>query len=112
MILLAVAPTAVSQDPALITAIFTGIAVVITALGGIIVQLYVASKTTSKKLDTVIKLTNGGKTELLEEIATVKTLLAQESGRKGDQIRADAATKNLVAHEAVVQSIPPGDLKK
>lgn len=96
-------------SPELVTAVFTGIALIITAIGGIAVQLFIAHRS-SKKLDTVIKLTNGGKSELLSEISTVKSLLADETGRKADRTRADAAVGNLERHENVIQTIP--ELKK
>lgn len=95
------------MDPIVITALVTGIVTVIAALVAGIVTIVNAVKTTktevSEKLDNITVLVDGRYSTVLQELADVKQLLAEETGLKSDAGKAVDAQVTANKQASVVK---------
>lgn len=70
-----------------------GIALIITAAGGIVLQLRKNKKATIDRLDNITVLVDGRYGQVLRELAEVKALVAELTGLQDDKDRAELAKK-------------------
>ncbi len=101
---------------AVVTAVFAGLALLVTALGGIYVQVKktgeavkVSDVEGQKKLDTITNLVDGTRSVLLRRIANLSRATANVSRREADLLMADEAEREADEQEARVRAATLGN---
>ena len=97
--------------PPMVTAIFSGLAILVAAVGGILVQLQAQERSAERsavqqaeKLDKITILVDGTKSAMLRKIAVLMRNTADKSGLAKDIKMADEAEREADEQEARVQA--------
>lgn len=97
--------------PAMVTAIFSGLAILVAAVGGIFVQLQAQQKKAERsaveqeaKLDKITILVDGTKSAMLRKIAGLMRSTADKSGLPSDRRMAEEAEREADEQEARVRA--------
>jgi len=100
---------------ALVTAVFAGLALLVTALGGIYIQIRKTNQSVKtsdvegqKKLDNITTLVDGTRSQLLRKIAYLLRTAANTSMRESDKKMADEAEREADEQEARVKAVQRG----
>lgn len=108
-----------SMSPDMVKAVASGIAIVIAALGALIVQLHRVFKahakietTNEQKLDKITLLVNGRYAEVLRELAEVRGLVAKLTGLDSDHEKASHAQRVADDQQSRVQTLADMDVTK